>query len=162
MSEVLKYTGMLHKLANHVYFRSDKSTPIEDLIQIGYIGVIKALSDPKLVRGAQFDGYVYVRAKGQMLNHLYMKKSPKILYYNDLIDIESTTDLLEELHTERLSSQLRNKINGLNNKEFDIMSQHLYKDMDPAEISLMLPDYSPTQIYESIKWVRKKLTSTKL
>lgn len=162
MSEVLKYTEMLHKLGRYVYFRSDKSTPVEDLIQIGYIGVIKALSDPNVVRGPDFDGYVYIRARGQMLNHLHMKKSPNILYYNDLIDVDAGTDLLEGLHAERLSNQLRNKINSLNNKEFDIMSQHIYKDMDSAEISLVLPDYSPLQIYESIKWVRKKLTSSKL
>src|SRR5215208_4868011 len=60
------------KILNHIVRRyaSSSDEPYEDLLQVGYVGMMKAVKGYKLDSEAKFSSYVYAMIEGEIRHHL--------------------------------------------------------------------------------------------
>src|SRR5215210_1710532 len=60
------------KLLNHVVGRyaSSSEEPCEDLLQVGYVGLMKAVNGYRLDSEAKFSSYAYSKIEGEIKHHL--------------------------------------------------------------------------------------------
>src|SRR5918997_5675901 len=60
------------KILNHVVRRyaSSSDEPYEDLLQVGYVGMMKAINGYKLDSEAKFSSYAYSMIEGELRHHL--------------------------------------------------------------------------------------------
>src|SRR5215204_1270702 len=60
------------KILNHIVRRyaSSSEEPYEDLLQVGYVGMMKAVSGYRLDSEAKFSSYAYTMIEGEIKHHL--------------------------------------------------------------------------------------------
>jgi RNA polymerase sigma factor (sigma-70 family) len=60
------------RLLNHIVRRhaSSSGETYEDLLQVGYVGLIKAVNGYRIDSGAKFDSYAYSMIEGEIRHHL--------------------------------------------------------------------------------------------
>ncbi len=61
---------IVHKIAWHLYGRVKSIVDIEDLIQIGMLGLVTAANNFKPKPGATFETYANIRVKGEIIDFL--------------------------------------------------------------------------------------------
>ena len=64
--------AMHGKLLNHIVRRHAVSSgeTYEDLLQVGYVGLIKAVNGHRIDSDAKFDSYAYTMIEGEIRHHL--------------------------------------------------------------------------------------------
>ena len=64
------YQPLVHRLAHHMMAKLPASVEVDDLIQVGLIGLSEALSRYETGQGAQFETFATQRIRGAMLDEL--------------------------------------------------------------------------------------------
>jgi len=68
--QVNKYAPLVKRIAYHMMARLPASVEVDDLIQVGLIGLMDAVSRFDGTQGAQFESYATQRIRGSMLDEL--------------------------------------------------------------------------------------------
>ncbi len=68
--QVNKYAPLVKRIAYHMMARLPASVEVDDLIQVGLIGLMDAVSRFDGTQGAQFESYATQRIRGAMLDEL--------------------------------------------------------------------------------------------
>jgi RNA polymerase sigma factor for flagellar operon FliA len=68
--EILKYAPLVKKVALHLKARLPASVQLDDLIQVGMIGLMEATQNYVGEQGASFETYAGIRIKGAMLDEI--------------------------------------------------------------------------------------------
>ncbi|MBT9567575.1 MAG: RNA polymerase sigma factor FliA [Thiobacillus sp.] len=68
--QVTKYAPLVKRIAYHMMARLPASVEVDDLIQVGLIGLMDAVSRFDGTQGAQFESYATQRVRGAMLDEL--------------------------------------------------------------------------------------------
>ena len=68
--QVTKYAPLVKRIAYHMMARLPASVEVDDLIQVGLIGLLDAVSRFDGNQGAQFESYATQRIRGAMLDEL--------------------------------------------------------------------------------------------
>lgn len=77
VEQVVKTHGeLVRKIAWHIHGRTSHATEIEDIIQIGFAGLINAAHQYTLKDGATFSTYAGIRIKGEIID--YLRKSSNL------------------------------------------------------------------------------------
>jgi RNA polymerase sigma factor for flagellar operon FliA len=112
---VKDHLGLVRKIAWHVYGRVHSSIEVEDLIQIGYVGLITSAQKYSPQEGASFAGYASMRIRGAMVDHL--RKSSNLC----------RTTILMRKRFQKAEETLTAKLGRLPYN--DEMSEHMQLDM---------------------------------
>jgi len=67
---VVQYAPLVKRIAYHMMARLPASVQVDDLIQVGMIGLLDAVSNYDDTQGAQFETYAVQRIRGAMLDEL--------------------------------------------------------------------------------------------
>lgn len=67
---IRQYQPLVRKLAHHMMAKLPPSVEVDDLIQVGLIGLADALSRYEVAQGVQFETFATQRIKGAMLDEL--------------------------------------------------------------------------------------------
>jgi len=68
--QITKYAPLVKRIAYHMMARLPASVEVDDLIQVGLIGLMDAVSRFDGSQGAQFESYATQRIRGAMLDEL--------------------------------------------------------------------------------------------
>ncbi len=68
--QVKKYTPLVKRIAYHMMARLPASVEVDDLIQVGLMGLLDAVQRFDGSQGAQFESYATQRIRGSMLDEL--------------------------------------------------------------------------------------------
>ena len=68
--QVTKYAPLVKRIAYHMMARLPASVEVDDLIQVGLIGLMDAVGRFDGTQGAQFESYATQRIRGSMLDEL--------------------------------------------------------------------------------------------
>jgi len=67
---ITDHLNLVKKIAWHIHGRVALSADIEDLIQIGYYGLVLAAQNYTVKEGASFSSYASLRIRGEIIDHL--------------------------------------------------------------------------------------------
>jgi len=67
---IRQYQPLVHKLAHHMMAKLPANVHVDDLIQVGLIGLSEALSRFEATQGVQFETFATQRIRGAMLDEL--------------------------------------------------------------------------------------------
>src|SRR5215203_3779190 len=104
------------KILNHVVGRyaSSSEEPYEDLLQVGYVGLMKAVNGYRLDSGAKFSSYAYAMIEGEIKHHLRdatLVKTPRWARSLHAKVSEATTRLTAELGRPPLIEEVAGEVN---------------------------------------------------
>lgn len=126
--------GLVKKVASKIYYRlPDCEIDFDDLVQVGIIGLLKALDNYNEDKG-RFSTYAYIRIRGEILDFLrdqdIMPKTEK-----DKITIEYADKLGDELPISKSAIMLSlDKIFSENGEGFSFLDIFASKSKTPEEI----------------------------
>jgi RNA polymerase sigma factor for flagellar operon FliA len=69
-AQLRQYSPLVHKLAHHMMAKLPASVEVDDLIQVGMIGLTEALARYEPSQGVQFETFASQRIRGAMLDQL--------------------------------------------------------------------------------------------
>ena len=92
------HTNLVKKISWHLHGRVNSIVDIEDIIQIGMLGLISAAQNYIPQKNASFASYASIRIKGEILD--YLRKSS---------NLDRSTILIKK-NAEKASNHLRNKL----------------------------------------------------
>jgi RNA polymerase sigma factor for flagellar operon FliA len=69
-AQLRKYSPLVHRLAHHMIAKLPASVEVDDLIQVGMIGLTEALARFEPSQGVQFETFASQRIRGAMLDEL--------------------------------------------------------------------------------------------
>ncbi len=92
------HTRLVKKISWHLHGRVNSIIDIEDIIQIGMLGLISAAQNYVPQKDASFTSYASIRIKGEILD--YLRKSS---------NLDRTTILIKK-NSEKATNHLRNKL----------------------------------------------------
>lgn len=69
-AELLQHAGLVKRIAYHLLTRLPPSVLLEDLVQVGMIGLIEAWRNYDASQGASFETYAGIRIRGAMLDEI--------------------------------------------------------------------------------------------
>ena len=119
VDELIKtHSELVRKIAWQVHGRTTHATEIDDIMQIGFAGLINAAQQYTRKEGATFTTYASIRIKGEIIDHL--RKSSNLC--RTTIQMKKRfnkafTDLQTKLMRQPTSSEICNSM-GLSENEF--------------------------------------------
>src|SRR5829696_7382068 len=104
------------KILNHIVRRyaSSSDEPYEDLLQVGYVGMMKAVNGYRLDSEAKFSSYAYSMIEGEIKHHLRdtaLVKRPRWARSLHARVSEATRRLTAELGREPLIEEIASEVN---------------------------------------------------
>src|SRR5918993_1324384 len=104
------------KILNHIVRRyaSSSDEPYEDLLQVGYVGMMKAVNGYRLDSEAKFSSYAYSMIEGEIKHHLRdtaLLKRPRWARSLHAKVSEATSRLTAELGREPLIEEVAGEVN---------------------------------------------------
>ena len=113
------HMDLVRKIAWHMHGRVGSSIEIDDLIQIGYFGLVTAAQKYSIKEGASFASYAVLRIRGAIVDHL--RKSSNLC--RTTIQMQQKTkmieaSLLKKLHRNPSRQEISDEL-GINIDEFD-------------------------------------------
>lgn len=108
--------AMHGKILNHLVRRyaSSSSEPYEDLLQVGYVGLTKAINGYKIDSQTSFSSYAYLRIDGELQHHFRdtaLVKKPRWARSLYAKISEATTRLTSELGHPPLVEEIAKEVN---------------------------------------------------
>ena len=147
------HMDLVRKIAWHMHGRVGSAIEIDDLIQIGYFGLVTAAQKYSVKEGASFASYAVLRIRGAIVDHL--RKSSNLC--RTTIQMQQKTkmveaSLLKKLHRSPSRQEISDEL-GINIDEFDewerAFAANVHTSLDAAydEFSMwfMSKDSSPEQ-----------------
>ena len=93
---IRQYLPLVRRLANHMIAKLPPNVELDDLVQVGMIGLTEALSRYEATQGVQFETFATQRIRGAMLDELregdWMSRSSR----KSQKDIERAVQRLEQ------------------------------------------------------------------
>jgi RNA polymerase sigma factor for flagellar operon FliA len=137
---VVQYAPLVKRIAYHLMARLPASVQVDDLIQVGMIGLLDAVSNYDDTQGAQFETYAVQRIRGAMLDELrqcdWLPRSAR----KTLRQIETAMNVLEQREcrapTEReVADELHVSLDGYQQMLLDARGCQLlhYEDLQGGE-----------------------------
>ncbi len=137
---VVQYAPLVKRIAYHLMARLPASVQVDDLIQVGMIGLLDAASNYDDTQGAQFETYAVQRIRGAMLDELrqcdWLPRSAR----KTLRQIETAMNALEQrvcrAPTEReVADELHVSLDGYQQMLLDARGCQLlhYEDLQNSE-----------------------------
>jgi RNA polymerase sigma factor for flagellar operon FliA len=137
---VVQYAPLVKRIAYHMMARLPASVQVDDLIQVGMIGLLDAVSNYDDTQGAQFETYAVQRVRGAMLDELrqcdWLPRSAR----KALRQIETAMNALEQrvcrAPTEReVANELHVSLEGYQQMLLDARGCQLlhYEDLQGSE-----------------------------
>ena len=113
------HMDLVRKIAWHMHGRVGSAIEIDDLIQIGYFGLVTAAQKYSVKEGASFASYAVLRIRGAIVDHL--RKSSNLC--RTTIQMQQKTkmveaSLLKKLHRSPSRQEISDEL-GINIDEFD-------------------------------------------
>ena len=113
------HMDLVKKIAWHMHGRVGSSIEIEDLLQIGYFGLVTAAQKYSVKEGASFASYAVLRIRGAIVDHL--RKSSNLC--RTTIQMQQKTKrvesaLLKRLHRSPTRQEIAHELD-INLNEFD-------------------------------------------
>jgi RNA polymerase sigma-B factor len=104
------------KILNHIVRRyaSSSDEPYEDLLQVGYVGLMKAINGYRLDSEAKFSSYAYAMIEGEIKHHLRdtaLVKRPRWARSLHARVSEATSKLTAELGRPPLIEEVASEVN---------------------------------------------------
>src|SRR5918994_2514058 len=104
------------KILNHIVgkYASSSDEPYEDLLQVGYVGMMKALNGYRLDSEAKFSSYAYAMIEGEIKHHLRdtaLVKRPRWARGLQAKVSEATSRLTAELGRPPLIEEVAGEVN---------------------------------------------------
>ncbi|PQM60203.1 MAG: FliA/WhiG family RNA polymerase sigma factor [Rhodobacteraceae bacterium] len=147
------HMDLVRKIAWHMHGRVGSAIEIDDLIQIGYFGLVTAAQKYSVKEGASFASYAVLRIRGAIVDHL--RKSSNLC--RTTIQMQQKTkmveaSLLKKLHRSPSRQEISDEL-GIKIDEFDewerAFAANVHTSLDAAydEFSMwfMSKDSSPEQ-----------------
>ena len=147
------HMDLVRKIAWHMHGRVGSAIEIDDLIQIGYFGLVTAAQKYSVKEGASFASYAVLRIRGAIVDHL--RKSSNLC--RTTIQMQQKTkmveaSLLKKLHRSPSRQEISDEL-GINIAEFDewerAFAANVHTSLDAAydEFSMWFvsKDSSPEQ-----------------
>ena len=147
------HMDLVRKIAWHMHGRVGSAIEIDDLIQIGYFGLVTAAQKYSVKEGASFASYAVLRIRGAIVDHL--RKSSNLC--RTTIQMQQKTkmveaSLLKKLHRSPSRQEISDEL-GIKINEFDewerAFAANVHTSLDAAydEFSMwfMSKDSSPEQ-----------------
>ena len=126
------YSPLVGKIANHYYSRTPPSVLIEDLIQEGFVGLIKAF-DSFNDSGAEFGAYAAIRIRGAIIDSLRRENWKPRNINNRKNLLEKYEWLAETCLGRRASSAEVAQINGITEEKYHkLRSEYLHGEISYA------------------------------
>jgi RNA polymerase sigma-B factor len=118
------------KLLNHIVRRhaSSSGETYEDLLQVGYVGLIKAVNGYRIDSGAKFDSYAYSMIEGEIRHHLRdtgLVKKPRWARSLYSRVSEATNRLTAELGRPPLVDEVAREVNVSEKGVLELMKLYL-------------------------------------
>ena len=137
---IVQYAPLVKRIAYHMMARLPASVQVDDLIQVGMIGLLDAVSNYDDTQGAQFETYAVQRIRGAMLDELrqcdWLPRSAR----KTLRQIETAMNALEQREcrapTEReVADELHVSLDGYQQMLLDARGCQLlhYEDLQTGE-----------------------------
>src|SRR5918996_4195505 len=113
---VERILSMNVKILNHIVRRytSSSEEPYEDLLQVGYVGMMKAVNGYRLDSEAKFSSYAYSMIEGEIKHHLRdtsLVKRPRWARSLHAKVSEATRRLTDELGRPPLVKEVADEVN---------------------------------------------------
>ena len=108
---IRQYQPLVRKLAHHMMARLPASVQVDDLIQVGLIGLSEALSRYEAAQGVQFETFATQRIRGAMIDELrdsdWMSRGSR----KSQKDIEQAVHRLQQkLHRAPMESEIAKEL----------------------------------------------------
>ncbi len=118
------------RLLNHIVRRHADSSgeTYEDLLQVGYVGLIKAVNGYRIGSGAKFDSYAYAMMEGEIRHHLRdagLVKKPRWARSLYAKVSEATSRLTAELGRPPLVEEVAREVNVSARGVLELMKLYL-------------------------------------
>ena len=113
------HMDLVRKIAWHMHGRVSSAIEIDDLIQIGYFGLVTAAQKYSIKEGASFASYAVLRIRGAIVDHL--RKSSNLCRTTIQMQQKTKmveTSLLKKLHRNPSRQEISDEL-GINIDEFD-------------------------------------------
>ena len=116
--------NLVKKIAWHLHGRVSSIIEIEDMIQIGMLGLINAAQNYILQKDASFSSYASIRIKGEILD--YLRKNSKInidlsvqknAIKENFLQLNELIKLTDKSFSGAVKAQEKKQINGIENLE---------------------------------------------
>ena len=147
------HMDLVRKIAWHMHGRVGSAIEIDDLIQIGYFGLVTAAQKYSVKEGASFASYAVLRIRGAIVDHL--RKSSNLC--RTTIQMQQKTkmveaSLLKKLHRSPSRQEISDEL-GIKIDEFDewerAFAANVHTSLDAAydefSIWFVSKDSSPEQ-----------------
>ena len=110
-AQLRQYTPLVRRLAHHMIAKLPPSVEVDDLIQVGMIGLTEAISRYEPSQGVQFETFASQRIRGAMLDELregdWMSRGSR----KSQKDIEQAVNRLQQkLHRSPLESEIAQEL----------------------------------------------------
>jgi RNA polymerase sporulation-specific sigma factor len=137
---ILQHIGLVHHIANRLGRVSGE--PLEDLVQEGLVGLMRAVDNYSPTRGTEFSTYAYRFIEGYMLNHLRRRRRDPVALSaltrsseeNDT-DLEDDADFSQQV-LDRLT--IAQAMSALSPLEKGVLRRFFYADLTQTEIASVL------------------------
>ena len=110
-AQLRQYTPLVRRLAHHMIAKLPPSVEVDDLIQVGMIGLTEAISRFEPTQGVQFETFASQRIRGAMIDELregdWMSRGSR----KSQKDIEKAVHRLQQkLHRSPLESEIAQEL----------------------------------------------------
>ena len=142
-----QYSPLVRRLAHQMMAKLPANVEVDDLIQVGMIGLADALSRFDPAQGVQIETFATQRIRGAMLDEL---RGTQLIYLEDMSGDEGDQDFLDRhvadrgsdpqhlLQDDRMRHALVEAIKKLPEREQLVMSLYYEEDMNLKEIAAVL------------------------
>lgn len=156
MEKVEDHMGLVNKLAKRYHSTYKNKYDFDDLVQVGCIGLCKAIEDFNPELGFKFSTFAFPKIRGEITNLIRDDRfypahkknrfdtSVNFVSLNKLIDEEGKVEIIDTLEScEGLDSiseslDLENALSKLPSLEKTIIDYYYFKDLTQAEIGKLL------------------------
>lgn len=120
---VKNHAPLVKKLAYHLLGRLPPTVQIDDLMQVGMMGLLEATKNYDMSKGATFETYASIRIKGFMLDEVRKNDwVPRSVYRNSRLISRTTAEVEHQLGRTAKISEIAEKL-GINLGEYHDMLQ---------------------------------------
>lgn len=105
------YASLVNRIAQHLIYRLPKNVQLDDLIQVGMIGLLEAAKNFDESKGASFTTYASIRIRGTMLDEVRKNDwLPRSVYRQSRMIAEATHQVENRLGRDANDTEICNEL----------------------------------------------------
>ena len=152
---VLQHIGLVHRVANHLKARLPDHVELDELVQIGMLGLLEATKNFDSTQGVELSTFASKRIRGAILDEI-RRRSP--LSRSDNASVKSEQDAIEKLShlhsrepsASEIAEELGTSVSDYHDRRYKRHSQLTASidDLESSGTTLLIDDYSPERALE--------------